>query len=232
MLIELALGWWLATGPTAAWAQKAAPAPAEPAAEAEAAPAEGAAEEAPAEQASPRKKPGRKGKSAGADPFQIRVAEIAKVWRGQIAFGKAEFDAWNEFWTAIRNDRGKFEQRLTAERAAFVDSLKSLDSKDHGQSLLDFETMQSNKMKAFEESQGAKIKDFIQQREARLREFGIAQEAERERLAQASVDSWMEERSFLNIALPPPDVRPSKKDRSKDKGDKKDKKKSKSDDDW
>ncbi|MFA6316307.1 MAG: hypothetical protein WC943_02725 [Elusimicrobiota bacterium] len=225
MLIEIALLSWLAAAPAQVWAQ------AEPA-------VEEAAEEAPAEPAPAKKKAGRKARAAAGDPFQIRVAEIAKVWRSQIAFGKSESASWDEFWTAVRNERGKFEQRLTAERTAFVDSLKSLDPKDHGQSLLDFETMQSNKMKAFEESQATKIKDFIQQRESRLREFGIAQEAERERLAQASVDSWMEERSLLNIALPPPGVESRKerkakeKDKDRDRDDRKERKKSRSDEDW
>ncbi|MBI5883744.1 MAG: hypothetical protein HZB91_11645 [Elusimicrobia bacterium] len=226
MLIELVFGCWLAAGPSAVWAQGAAPvAEAEPA-------VEEAAEEAPAEAAPAKKKPGRKGKIVAGDPFQIRVAEIAKVWRNQIAFGKTESEKWNEFWTGVRNERGKFEQRLTNERTAFVDSLKSLDPKDHGQSLLDFETMQSNKMKAFEESQSTKIKDFFQQRESNLREFGIAQESERERLAQASLDSWVEERALLNIALPPPGSESRREKKGKDKDDKKDKKKSKDKEDW
>ncbi|MBI5624423.1 MAG: hypothetical protein HY924_11650 [Elusimicrobia bacterium] len=217
MLIELALGCWLLAGPAPVWAQV------EPA-------VEEASDEAAVEPAPARKKGARKAKAAAGDPFQIRVAEIAKVWRAQIAFGKGESESWNEFWTAVRNDRGKFEQRLTNERVAFVDSLKSLDPKDHGQSLLDFETMQSNKMKSFEESQATKIKDFIQQKESRLREFGLAQEAERERLAQASVDSWVEERSLLNISLPPPGADPRDEREKKDKGGKKDKKKAKSED--
>lgn len=233
MLIQSVLALWMSACPGPAWAQKGAALAAEPAAEAEAAAAEGGEEAAP--EAAPVKKKARKGKAAAGDPFQMRVNEIAKVYKAQIVFGKTEADAWNEFWTTIRNERGKFEQRLTNERVAFVDSLRSLDPKDHGQSLLDFETMQANKMKAFEESQSVRIKDFIQQKEGRLREFGIAQEAERERLAQASLDSWTEERALLNISLPVPDGRASRKER-KDKEKEKEKKgkekKKKSSDDW
>lgn len=235
MLMDWVIGLWLAASPAPAFAQKTA-APAMPQAEAAAEPEEAPAEEAQAEEAPVKKKPGKKAaKSAPLDPFKMRLAEISKVHKSQMAFGNTEFEAWRLFWTKLRDERGLFEMRLANERKAFVESLSSLDSKDHAQSLVDYETMQSNKMRSFEESQGVRIKDFVQEREAKLREFGVAQEAERDRMAQASQDAWVEERTMLNIPLPL-DKKAAKKEKEREKDkkpeEKKDKKKDKSKEDW
>ncbi len=152
--------------------------------------------------------PKKKGRSKG-DPLKARLAEVSKVHKNQMTFGTKEGEAWKTFWTKLRDERGLFEVRLSKQREGFVDSLRSLDSKDHGQALLDFETMQTNVMKSFEDNQSNKIKEFVSERESRLREFGGAQEAERERLAAASTDAWLMERASLKIEMP---VSPGKKD--------------------
>lgn len=156
-------------------------------------------------------------KSERPDPMKVRLAEISQVYKEQIAFGSAEFDLWKKFWTKLRDDRGLFEVRLAKQREGFVDSLRSLEEKDHGQSLADFETMQGNTMRSFEERQSFKIKDFIAERQSKLREFGAAQESERARLAQTSESAWLEEKNMLNIEPPPPPLEEDKKKGKKKK---------------
>ncbi|MBI5211579.1 MAG: hypothetical protein HY927_16545 [Elusimicrobia bacterium] len=196
-------------------ARAAAPAPApqeEAAAEGDEAPPE---DEAAPEEASPKQKGGRKGK--GGDPLKSRLAEISKAHKTQMAFGAEELDVWTKFWTGLRNQRGLFEQRMLNERKAFVESLSSLDAKDRSQSLLDFERMQNNKMRSFEDTQSTKIKEFILDHATKLREFGLAQEENREKLAQASADAWTEERSALNIQAPIVETKADRKAREKEK---------------
>lgn len=147
-----------------------------------------------------------RGKPA-ADPTESdmpksELADISKVYKSQMAFDGAESELWKNFWTKLRDERALFELRLGKQREGFVDSLRSLDPKDHGQSLLDFETLQNNSMKSFEENHSAKIRDFIAERLAKLKEFGEIQEAERARLAQSSREAWEAERAKLGIALP------------------------------
>lgn len=182
-------------------------------------------EEAVEEEARPRaRKPKRavrakpSSKSERPDPMKARLAEISQVYKEQISFGGAEFDLWKKFWTKLRDDRGLFEVRLAKQREGFVDSLRSLEAKDHGQSLADFETMQGNTMRSFEERQSFKIKDFIAERQSKLREFGAAQESERARLAQGSESAWVEEKNMLNIEpVAPPLEEDNKKGKKKGK---------------
>lgn len=181
-----------------------------PAAADEAAVEEEAAEPAEAED-HPSTRNTSKGKLASKnDDLKLRLAEIAKVFKNQMAFAKSELEVWKAFWTKVRDERGLFEMRLAKQRDGFVESLRSLDPRDHGQSLADYETMQNNVMRSFEENQSAKIREFTLDRENKVREFGATQESERARLAQATSDSWEEEKARMNITLPEP-VKSSKK---------------------
>lgn len=161
-----------------------------------------AEEEEEAEEAEPPPSKKKSKSKAKPDTMKIRLADIARVHKAQLAFGSAAADEWKKFWTKLRDERGLFEVRLGKQRSGFMDSLRSLDSKDHGQSLLDFENMQTNVMKSFEDNQAAMIREFVADRENRLKEFGAAQEAERARMAQDSLQAWNEERSELKIELP------------------------------
>lgn len=138
------------------------------------------------------------------DDLKLRLAEIAKVFKNQMGFAKSELEVWKEFWTKARDERGLFEMRLAKQRDGFVESLRSLDPRDHGQSLVDYETMQNNVMRSFEENQSAKIREFILERENKIREFGATQESERSRLAQSTQDSWEEEKARMNLTSPEP----------------------------
>lgn len=152
------------------------------------------------------------------DSLKARLAEISRVYKAQIEFGASEFAIWKNFWTKLRDDRGLFEMRLIKQREGFVDSLRSLASRDHGQSLLDFETMQNNVMKSFEQDQSSRIKEFIAERASRLQEFGARQEEERIRLAQESSFNWDSEKSALNIeVVPPPPPLPPEDEKGKKK---------------
>lgn len=163
--------------------------------------ASAAAEEEEEEAAPPPAKKGAK-RHSKPDNLKLRKADINRVYKSQIAFGTTEFEEWKKFWTKLGKDRGLFEDRMGKQRVGFLDSLGSLDPKDHGQSLLDFENMQTNVMKSFEDNQAAMIREFVADRENRLKEFGAAQEAERARMAQDSLQTWNEERSELKIELP------------------------------
>lgn len=160
--------------------------------EEEGAPRGGEEEETPVP---PPKQPA-KGKP---DQAKLLLAEIAKVHKAQIAFGNAEFEQWRNFWTKLRDERGLYEVRMSKQRQNFMESLRSLDPQDRGQSLADFETLQTNQMRAFEEKQAAKIGDFVNARVERLRSFGVAQESERARLSQASASAWVNQRAQLKI---------------------------------
>lgn len=175
-------------------------------------------EEPSAEEQAPAKISRRKRAKAPAEAPNVSMADIAKVYKSQIAFGGVENELWKEFWTKLRDERGLFELRLAKQREGFIESLRSLDPKDHGQGLLDFETMQGNAMNSFEENQDRKIKDFIAERLAKLKEFGEIQETQRAQLAEASLKAWGEQRAALGITLPPP---PAPKEKAKKGGKKK-----------
>lgn len=168
-------------------------------------------DEAEAPAAKPKWKPSKKNNKKKLPRVKVKVdavrgllSDIARGHRNQIAFGSAEYELWKAFWTKMRDERGLFQVRLSKQREGFLDSLRSLDAKDHGQSLGDFEVMQGNVMKSFEEEQGLKIRNFIAERVAKLQEFGAIQEEERMRLGQISDQAWAEDKAKMNIESAPP----------------------------
>jgi hypothetical protein len=179
---------------------------------------------APAAKKKPAKAPAGPNLAGVSGPMKQRLAEISKVHKNQLAFGAAEGEVWKGFWTKLRDERALFEMRLVKQREGFMESLRSLDARDHYQSLQDFEALQNNVMNSFEESQQAKIAEFIAARESKIKEFGAAQEGERARLAQESTELWDAQKAKLDIQ-PPSKEEQKEMAREKDKEAKAKKKK-------
>lgn len=145
--------------------------------------------------------PAEEGKSANKKHFEsylkARLAKINDHHKERMGFMAQEADTWNSFWSKIRDERKLFEIRMTRQTLDLFESLASLDSRDHAQTIADFEKMQGNVVKAFDLQQKGKLGEFFAAREARWKDFVAAQERERgDFLAQATAD-WQQSKADL-----------------------------------
>ena len=122
--------------------------------------------------------------------LQSRLGEAKKNHKSQDKWGRGLTGAWSKFWTQMYDDRRKFEIRIARQRLNLFESLDSLDSSFHGQTISDFERLQTNIIKSFEAQQSQKMKDYFAVLLADLRSFQSEQEAGRVRLGREAAEAW------------------------------------------
>jgi len=119
-----------------------------------------------------------------------RLATAKKSQKSQDKWGKGLTHAWGQFWTQMYNDRKSFEIRIARQRLNLFESLDSLDPAFHGQTITDFERLQSNIIKSFESQQSQKMEDYFAVLFSDLRSFQSEQESTRVRMSQEAMDAW------------------------------------------
>lgn len=126
-----------------------------------------------------------------------RLSKINEHHKERMDFLAKEADTWNSFWTKVRDERKLFEIRQTRQTLDLFESLASLDPRDHGTTISDFEKMQANVVRSFDMGQKQKMAEFFAARDARWKEFIAGQEQERaEFLAEAASD-WQRSKAAI-----------------------------------
>ena len=167
-------------------------------------------EESTSEDEEPAKKPAKK-KSKGqdedeeakplkgrgsSDPQGIksyldgRLGQIKRSYVEQESFGKKLSGDWQQFWGKIYEERKVFELRMARQRINLFESLSSLDSRSHGETIGDYERLQANQIKAFEQGQKDKMSKFFTEVDSNMKRFENEQERLRSELLAQSVSSW------------------------------------------
>ncbi len=167
-------------------------------------------EESASEDEEPAKKPAKK-KSRGedededakplkgrgsSDPQGIkayldgRLGQIKRSFVEQESFGKKLSGDWQQFWGKIYEERKVFEIRMARQRINLFESLSSLDSRSHGETIGDYERLQANQIKAFEQGQKDKMSKFFTEVDSNMKRFENDQERLRTELLAQSVSSW------------------------------------------
>lgn len=133
---------------------------------------------------------------ASSDPQGIkayldgRLGQIKRSFVEQESFGKKLSGDWQDFWGKIYEERKVFEIRMARQRINLFESLSSLDSRNHGETIGDYERLQANQIKAFEQGQKDKMSRFFMEIESNMKRFENEQERLRSELLAQSVSSW------------------------------------------
>lgn len=127
--------------------------------------------------------------------LQSRLAQLQKSYRAQESFGKRTAGAWSSHWSRVYEERKVFEVRMARQRLNIFESLASLDTAAHSQTIADFERMQANVLKSFEDSQKQKMADFFNQMMADLKQFSTEQEATRAEFMADAHAAWQSQKS-------------------------------------
>ncbi len=134
-----------------------------------------------------------------------RLSSIRARHKAQGDFNAEEGQQWQEFWNKIKEERELFEVRVAKQRLNVFESLDSLETKEHGKTIADFERMQSNVLKSFEAAQRAKMTAFFTAQLERTKAFAARQEKDRASFAEDAEASWR----LLKAGLPSsPAIRP------------------------
>ncbi len=122
--------------------------------------------------------------------LQQRLAKAKKSHKNQDKWGRGMTGAWAKFWSQMYDDRKSFEIRIARQRLNLFESLDSLEVAFHGQTISDFERLQSNIIKSFEAQQAQKMKDYFAVLFTDLKSFQDEQEAGRLQMGQEAMDAW------------------------------------------
>lgn len=134
-----------------------------------------------------------------------RLSSIRARHKAQGDFNSEAGEQWQEFWNKIKEERELFEVRVAKQRLNVFESLDSLEPKEHGKTIADFERMQSNVLKSFEAAQRAKMAAFFTAQAERTKSFAARQEKDRVSFAEEAEASWR----LLKAGLPStPSARP------------------------
>lgn len=144
-------------------------------------------------------KPASMGKDkAGIEAYlKERLASIRTRHKAQGDFNADEDQQWQEFWNKVKEERELFEVRVAKQRLNVFESLDSLERKEQGKTIADFERMQSNVLRSFETAQRAKMTAFFTAQAERTKAFAARQEKDRAAFAEEAEASWRQLKSGL-----------------------------------
>lgn len=155
--------------------------------------------------AAPKAAPQEAPAAGGADKTALeaylrdRSERIRQMHKQRAEFIVEETNAWNGFWTKVKDDRLLFEVRITRQRLDLFDSLASLESHSHAPSLVNFEKLQADVIKAFEQQQKDKMTSFFTERDARSRAFAAQQEKDRLESVADAEEAWRDQKASASM---------------------------------
>ncbi|MBI3554217.1 MAG: hypothetical protein HY077_17095 [Elusimicrobia bacterium] len=151
----------------------------------------------PAEDAQAAEDSGGADKSRFEAYLKDRLSKIQDAHKMRMDFFDKEKTSWDNFWTRIRDERRKFEIRITRQTLDLFESLASLDPKDHAATVSNFEKLQNDLIKSFEQQQKQKMQEFFSDRESRWKEFAGEQEKERSEFVADAEAGWKENKASI-----------------------------------
>ncbi|MFH2204628.1 MAG: hypothetical protein ABIJ96_16055 [Elusimicrobiota bacterium] len=122
--------------------------------------------------------------------LQARIKTLQKFHRGQDLYGKRMSASWVKFWDKVYEDRKLFDVRMARQRLNLFESLASLDSVSHDETISDFERLQTTQIRAFELELKKQMHDYLTQMLDDLRGFTIEQEKVRDQFNRDLMESW------------------------------------------
>jgi hypothetical protein len=133
-----------------------------------------------------------------------RVAKLSEAHKLRMGFFDTEKAGWEAFWIKIRDERRKFEIRITQQTLDLFESLASLDPKDREVTIANFDKLQSDLIKSFDQHQKQRMQGFFADHDSRWKEFAAEQDKERADFMADAQSGWQQNKESMEDQAAPP----------------------------